>query len=105
MLQQALHVKESCTPADMCLNKHCVTAISLPVDTSAASHRGTSPDEDIAILSAHESILLIHAGQRITLLQDALTITVTMTVTVTVRRCGLQSQPVKTPQFIPEMHE
>ena len=42
---------------------------SIPVDTSTASHRSTSPNEDIAILSAHESVLLIHARQRITLLQ------------------------------------
>lgn len=43
---------------------------SIPVDPSAAPHSGPGPDEDVAILGAHEGILLVHAGRRVALLQS-----------------------------------
>ena len=66
--------------------KHCLSqqGSSVPIDTSAASHRSTSPDEDIAILSAHECVLLIHARQRITLLQMTVIVTDAVAVANTV---------------------
>lgn len=46
-----------------------VVGCGVPVDPCSPANSGTSPDENIAILGAHQSVLLIHAAEGIAFLQ------------------------------------